>query len=313
MNEGGGEDVGEGSSTGVTRKQPACDECHKKVGFEWGPLTYAKRDSEMGQKIKCDKKDEGSCTHCVAAGKDCVTQREAKKRGPKTKDHMLELNLRVQELESKIHQAQQALTISSTGGRQKRSFSEVESSGPEESVSPPPQPQPSRVSATSGVSVPIDNDLLNAYFEHVYPFMPLIHRRYLFAPNGHPPSPFLLKAMYAAARIYTALGTEDELGKVYYNEARDLVDQCMDSGSLWTIHGLLSLVMYGGYMRSSPASGSYLAMAIRMAQNLRLYQESSDTTPEITHLPIRIQKEFRRRLWWFCYKVGFHFECGTHF
>lgn len=147
-------------------------------------------------------------------------------------------------------------------------------------------------------SEPLDIPLLDAYFEHVYPFMPLIHRRYFFQGSSLPA--FLLKSMYAAACIYTS---ETERGKKFYQQARELVDQCMDSASLWTIHGLLSLVIYGGYLPSAPSTSSYLAMAIRMAQNLRLYRESSAPSPEIAHFPLRIQKEFRRRLWWFCYKV----------
>ena len=47
----------------------------------------------------------------------------------------------------------------------------------------------------------------------------------------------------------------------------------------------------------------FFTMAIRMAQDMNIYKDSDATSPEIADLPIRIQKEFRRRIWWICYQI----------
>jgi hypothetical protein len=117
--------------------------------------------------------------------------------------------------------------------------------------------------------------------------------------------PFLLNAMYAMACVYKndKKQTDKVPGLDYYYKSRKLVDIFMDQPSLYTIHALVILAAYSGYTQNMSSVSMFFSMAIRMAQDMCLYQDYPESMSEVCELPLRIQKEIRRRIWWYCYEV----------
>ena len=59
------------------------------------------------------------------------------------------------------------------------------------------------------------------------------------------------------------------------------------------------------------AASMFFGMATRMAKDLNLFQENDLEFLELSDLPIRLQKEVKRRVWWICFIADRYNSAGT--
>ncbi|KAJ3091795.1 hypothetical protein HK102_013386 [Quaeritorhiza haematococci] len=164
-----------------------------------------------------------------------------------------------------------------------------------------------------GMDLPpsVVDELIELYFDYIYPIMPMTHRK-TFLANLPNTSPLLLNAMFALAARYCtnpAIITPANgnalfsAGDPFYIRARELVDHFMDVPSLSTVEALLLLATYAAGSGRGSAAWMYSGMAIRMAQELKLNVEPEfdESFATANHNPTWLEKEIRRRLWWNCF------------
>ncbi|KAF9934129.1 hypothetical protein FBU30_003410 [Linnemannia zychae] len=145
--------------------------------------------------------------------------------------------------------------------------------------------------------IDIQPDLIDLYFQHVHPYLLVIHKpsflRRLHDPRDPVPD-FVLAAMYAAASHY-APGREQD-GRRYFEFWQSRFDDTLDKPRLSTIQALLMIIKYqegvkktGFYFRTY----MYTQMVIVLARELQLHK----TTPVNAKLDPE-SHEVRRRLFW---------------
>ncbi|KAG0369911.1 hypothetical protein BGZ54_008480, partial [Gamsiella multidivaricata] len=145
--------------------------------------------------------------------------------------------------------------------------------------------------------VDIQSDLIDLYFQHVHPYVLILHKPSFFRRLHDPKDPvpdFLLAAMYAVASHY-APGREEE-GRRYFQLWLSRLDDTLDKPRLSTIQALLLIIKYqegvkhtGFYFRTY----MYAQMVIVLARELQLHK----TTPVNVKLDSE-SHEVRRRLFW---------------
>ncbi|KAF9150128.1 hypothetical protein BG015_008063, partial [Linnemannia schmuckeri] len=145
--------------------------------------------------------------------------------------------------------------------------------------------------------VDIQPDLIDLYFQHVHPYLLVIHKPSFFRRLHDPRDPvpdFVLAAMYAAASHY-APGREQD-GRRYFEFWQSRLDDTLDKPRLSTIQALLMIIKYqegvkktGFYFRTY----MYTQMVIVLARELQLHK----TTPVNAKLDPE-SHEVRRRLFW---------------
>ncbi|KAG0064894.1 hypothetical protein BGZ89_008762 [Linnemannia elongata] len=145
--------------------------------------------------------------------------------------------------------------------------------------------------------VDIQPDLINLYFQHVHPFLLIIHKpsflRRLHDPKDPVPD-FLLAAIYAVASQYAPGRAQD--GRRYFDLWLSRLDDTLDKPRLSTIQALLLIIKYqegvkhnGFYFRTY----MYTQMVIVLARELQLHK----TSPVSMKLD-KESHEVRRRLFW---------------
>ncbi|KAF9551867.1 hypothetical protein EC957_004191 [Mortierella hygrophila] len=145
--------------------------------------------------------------------------------------------------------------------------------------------------------VDIQPDLIDLYFQHVHPFLLIIHKpsflRRLYDPKDPVPD-FLLAAIYAVASQYTPGRVQD--GRRYFDLWLSRLDDTLDKPRLSTIQALLLIIKYqesvkhnGFYFRTY----MYAQMVIVLARELQLHK----TSPVSMKLD-KESHEVRRRLFW---------------
>jgi hypothetical protein len=93
--------------------------------------------------------------------------------------------------------------------------------------------------------VDIQPDLIDLYFQHVHPYLLVIHKPSFFRRLHDPRDPvpdFVLAAMYAAASHY-APGREQD-GRRYFEFWQSRLDDTLDKPRLSTIQALLMIIKY---------------------------------------------------------------------
>ncbi|KAF9204850.1 hypothetical protein BGZ59_000826, partial [Podila verticillata] len=145
--------------------------------------------------------------------------------------------------------------------------------------------------------VDIQHDLLDLYFQHVHPYLLILHKPSFFRRLNDTKDPvpdFLLAAMYAVASHY-APGREAD-GRRYFEFWLSRLDDTLDKPRLSTIQALLLIIKYqegvkhtGFYFRTY----MYAQMVIVLARELQLHK----TTPVNVKLDPE-SHEVRRRLFW---------------
>ncbi|KAG0083688.1 hypothetical protein BGZ93_001665, partial [Podila epicladia] len=157
---------------------------------------------------------------------------------------------------------------------------------------------PGRSSRSRSVPlVDIQHDLLDLYFQHVHPYLLILHKPSFFRRLNDTKDPvpdFLLAAMYAVASHY-APGREAD-GRRYFEFWLSRLDDTLDKPRLSTIQALLLIIKYqegvkhtGFYFRTY----MYAQMVIVLARELQLHK----TTPVNVKLDPE-SHEVRRRLFW---------------
>ncbi|KAF9582491.1 hypothetical protein BGW38_000143 [Lunasporangiospora selenospora] len=145
--------------------------------------------------------------------------------------------------------------------------------------------------------VDIQPDLIDLYFEHVHPYLLVLHKpsflRRLHDPKDPVPD-FLLAAIYAVASNYAPNRQQD--GRRYFEFWLSRLDDTLDKPRLSTIQALLLIIKYqegvkqtGFYFRTY----MYTQMVIVLARELQLHK----TTPVNMKLDPE-SHEVRRRLFW---------------
>jgi Fungal specific transcription factor domain len=112
----------------------------------------------------------------------------------------------------------------------------------------------------------ISDHLIGLYFEHFYPFLPLLHKdKFLATINGTkgtpPVSPILLNAIYAVAsrvsndpRVRSDPSLAGTAGDIFFERARILLEAEYDVSKISTIQALLLMSSHQhGAMRSTRA------------------------------------------------------------
>lgn len=93
--------------------------------------------------------------------------------------------------------------------------------------------------------------LLDLYFSHFYPLLPLIHKKSFLASlesSDNPPSPLLLNAIFAVAarispdpRVRTDPSLPDTAGDLFFERAKGLLEFEWDNFRVSTVQSLLLL------------------------------------------------------------------------
>lgn len=119
-------------------------------------------------------------------------------------------------------------------------------------VTEPAQPKlhPQTLAATT-----IQMDLIQLYFMHVHPYLPILHRASFHAQLQKAPCILLLNAMYAVASRWHPSAREavsndgHPPGWRYYQAAFSLIDIYTDTPRLSTVQALLLMVKYQEHVR----------------------------------------------------------------
>ncbi|KAI9250941.1 fungal-specific transcription factor domain-containing protein [Phascolomyces articulosus] len=177
--------------------------------------------------------------------------------------------------------------------------------------SPQPKLHPQTVASTS-----IQHDLIQLYFMHIHPYLPILHKATFFHQLQTAPCTLLLNAIYAvSARWHTPtreLSNDGHpIGWRYYQAAFSLIDIYTDIPRLSTIQALLLLVKYQEHVRRPGffwRTRQYFQIIVRMAKDLGI----AKAIPSNFHVEL-IMEEQRRRTFWavYAYDVLMSTELGT--
>ncbi|KAI7023091.1 general substrate transporter [Hortaea werneckii] len=155
----------------------------------------------------------------------------------------------------------------------------------------------------------IAQHLLNSYFYHVHPLMPMVDeasfwRTWLYSDRSDSPWLALLNVVFALGSL--ASGTAaDEGHRVFYLRARSHL--CLESFGSNNILLVQALGLLSGYYlhwlnRPNEASG-LMGATLRMATSLGLHREFGESQPRprdesASSSDIEADAETRRRTWW---------------
>jgi hypothetical protein len=167
---------------------------------------------------------------------------------------------------------------------------------------------------SAAISVPTlsEGQLIDAYFYHVHPLIPMIDEtrfrvRFSAGERKDPSWVALLNMVFALGTIAGSTA-EDNSHLLHYQRAKSCVDlEMFGNGS---IEALQALGLMGGlylHYESRPnMANAIMGAALRMACALGLHREYSDnlseSRPDFVRKTLLIPREVRRRTWWslFC-------------
>jgi hypothetical protein len=118
----------------------------------------------------------------------------------------------------------------------------------------------------------------------------------------------LALAVFALGSQWTTLAKPEDLdsacspensdpGRIFYNQARVIIGDIMDSASLQSVQAAFVLGVYLMPASAIGASYIYMGLAMRKALALGLHQNILDPTMS------EREREIRRRLWWAIYSL----------
>lgn len=178
--------------------------------------------------------------------------------------------------------------------------SRAASSPPEIQVLPSPRCEPPTSSAWDEIP------LINAYFTHVHPFIPLIEEQsfretYMAAQRADSRWLLLLNTVLAMGSVAT--GTSEDTGhQVYFNRAKQfLTIDTLDSAYLETVQALAILSgFYLHYVQIPNQASALMGATMKIATMLGLHRDYSEgvgpTKAKAEKAAYSI--EMRRRIWW---------------
>ncbi|KAI9492146.1 fungal-specific transcription factor domain-containing protein [Zychaea mexicana] len=153
----------------------------------------------------------------------------------------------------------------------------------------------------------LSRHLINLYFEHFYPVLPLFYKKRLTSSLNsplEPISPLLLNAIYAVAsrvspdvRVRADPASADTAGDVFFERAKRLLDDYYDVPRISTVQALLLLATHQHGTMKYVRGWLYSGMAFRMAQDLGLHRNCDhwNIPPD--------ERERRKRVFWCCFVV----------
>ncbi|KAI9268085.1 fungal-specific transcription factor domain-containing protein [Phascolomyces articulosus] len=153
----------------------------------------------------------------------------------------------------------------------------------------------------------LSRHLINLYFEHFYPILPLFYKKRLTSSLNsplEPISPLLLNAIYAVAsrvspdvRVRTDPASPDTAGDVFFERAKRLLDDYYDVPRISTVQALLLLATHQHGTMKYVRGWLYSGMAFRMALDLGLHRNCDhwNIPPD--------ERERRKRVFWCCFVV----------
>ncbi|KAG0191551.1 hypothetical protein DFQ28_011593 [Apophysomyces sp. BC1034] len=174
-------------------------------------------------------------------------------------------------------------------------------------------PEPDRP-AIKNDKAPIQMDLIQAYFNHIHPYLPILHCPKFHEQLRQKPCPLLLNALYAVASRWhpsQAISSENPPGWRYYDAAMGLLDIYTDAPRLSTVQALLLLVKYNEHTRRPGffwRTRFYFQIIVRMSKDLGLPRE----IPQGSQVNLADIEE-RKRVFWavYAYDIFMSTEQGT--
>ncbi|KAI8145589.1 fungal-specific transcription factor domain-containing protein [Fennellomyces sp. T-0311] len=153
----------------------------------------------------------------------------------------------------------------------------------------------------------LSRHLINLYFEHFYPVLPLFYKKRLTSSLNsplEPISPLLLNAIYAVAsrvssdiRVRSDPNSADTAGDIFFERAKRLLDDYYDVPRISTVQALLLLSTHQHGTMKYVRGWLYSGMAFRMAQDLGLHRNCDhwNIPPD--------ERERRKRVFWCCFII----------
>ncbi|KAL0091889.1 Zn(2)-C6 fungal-specific transcription factor [Phycomyces blakesleeanus] len=161
----------------------------------------------------------------------------------------------------------------------------------------------------------LSQHLLDLYFAHFYPLVPLLHKKSFleaFKSKDRKPAPLLLNSIYAVAsrispdiRVRADPNLPDTAGDLFFERARILLDLEWDDFKVSTVQSLLLLSSHQNGALKNIRGWLYSGLALRMGQNLGLNRNCNDWDLSAT------EKEERKRLFYCCFVLD-RLTCGMH-
>lgn len=160
----------------------------------------------------------------------------------------------------------------------------------------------------------LSDHLLDLYFKHFYPLLPILHKRSFLAAleSEQRPPHLLLNAIYAVAsrispdiRVRSDPNLRDTAGDVFFERARILLDFEWDGYKVSTVQALLLLSSHQNGALKNIRGWLYSGLAFRMCQNLGLNRNCDDwnLSPD--------EKEERKRVFYCCFVLD-RLTCAMH-
>ncbi|CAG8624058.1 3758_t:CDS:2, partial [Paraglomus brasilianum] len=144
-----------------------------------------------------------------------------------------------------------------------------------------------------------DNELLEKYWIHVHPQVPILNKK-LFKDPLNPPTLLLLEAMYAISALFSENTTNAD--SLHFERAEALLGPFLDAPRISTIQALILLCVFKRHQQYSKKDNIpeyptfqeklYISMAIKMAFELGLSKSRADSILSVA------EKELRKRIWW---------------
>ncbi|KAI9276530.1 fungal-specific transcription factor domain-containing protein [Sporodiniella umbellata] len=163
----------------------------------------------------------------------------------------------------------------------------------------------------------LSKHLLDLYFDHFYPLIPLLHKKTFLVslenedPNKRPPL-LLMNAIYAVAsrvspdiRVRANPDLADTAGDIFLERARRLLDEEWDDYKVSTVQSLILISSHQNGALKNIRGWLYSGLAFRMCQNLGLNRncDSWNLSDE--------EKEERKRVFYCCFVID-RLSCAMH-
>ncbi|KAF8926276.1 hypothetical protein BGZ58_011323, partial [Dissophora ornata] len=158
-------------------------------------------------------------------------------------------------------------------------------------------------------SIDVIDHLLDVHFRFIHPVLPMLHFRAIsdqIHRKESPPSHLLFAVLGLAARFsdnsafrVPQAGIELPPCAIFYERAKYFIKDEYDNSQIATVQALLLMAVQQMGFCESQRAWLYVGMAIRMAQDLGLNREPSES--ELTRN--RLQCELRKRTWWSLFVV----------
>ncbi|KAG2171612.1 hypothetical protein INT43_008338 [Umbelopsis isabellina] len=150
-------------------------------------------------------------------------------------------------------------------------------------------------------------DLIDLYFEHCYPLLPILHKASFLEKlksKTNQPSPLLLNAIFAVTsrfsddeRVKSASGSPYDNGSVFFDRAKELLDKDLDKVNLATVQAIILMSTHQYGVKKGNRAWLYNGMAFRMAQSMGLFRDCDHWNIPAT------EREERKRTFWCCFIV----------